>query len=159
MLDVVITGGTAVLPSGAQQADIRIEGEKIAAIGAPGSLAALGGRVVDATGQVVIPGGIDPHVHCRWPMPVPGQTQPNMTDGPDRVSQAALFGGTTTILDFALVDGDNTVQQAIERRQKEWAGDCHCDYAFHTMVQGKLDWSVPDQIVELGPSGRVQRRR
>ena len=84
------------------------------------------------------PGGIDPHVHCRWPMPTPGQTQHNLTDGPDRVSQAALFGGTTTILDFALVDGDNTVQQAIERRQKEWAGDCHCDYAFHTMVQGKL---------------------
>ena len=130
MLDVVITGGTAVLPSGATAADIGIEGEKIVAIGLPGSLAGLGAkRTVDATGQVVIPGGIDPHVHCRWPMPTPGQTQHNLTDGPDRVSQAALFGGTTTILDFALVDGDNTVQQAIERRQKEWAGDCHCDYA------------------------------
>ena len=76
-----------------------------------------------------------------------------MTDGPDRVSQAALFGGTTTILDFALVDGDNTVQQAIERRQTEWAGDCHCDYAFHTMVQGKLDWSIPDQLAEAVAAG------
>ena len=83
-------------------------------------------------------------------MPMPGQTQPNLTDGPDRVSQAALFGGTTTILDFALVDGDNTVQQAIERRQKEWAGDCYCDYGFHVMVQGKLDWSIPDQISRGG---------
>jgi dihydropyrimidinase len=153
MLDIVITGGTAVLPSGAVAADIGIEGEKIAAIGAPGSLAGLGGRVVDASMQIVIPGGIDPHVHCRWPMPTPGQTQHNLTDGPDRVSQAALFGGTTTILDFALVDGDNTVQQAIERRQKEWAGDCHCDYAFHTMVQGKLDWSVPDQLAEAVAAG------
>src|ERR1700737_320514 len=131
MLDIVVSGGTAVLPSGPLPADIGILGERIAAIGAPGSLAALGGRVVDATGQVVIPGGIDPHVHCRWPMPTPGQSQHNLTDGPDRVSQAALFGGTTTILDFALVDGDNTVQQAIERRQTEWAGDCACDYAFH----------------------------
>jgi dihydropyrimidinase len=153
MLDVVITGGTAVLPSGAQKADIGIAGEKIAAIGAPGALAGLGGRVVDAAGQIVIPGGIDPHVHCRWPMPTPGQSQANLTDGPDRVSQAALFGGTTTILDFALVDGDNTVQQAIERRQKEWAGDCHCDYAFHTMVQGKLDWSIPDQLIEAVAAG------
>jgi len=154
MLDIVIANGTAVLPSGVQHADIGIEGEKIAVIGAPGSLAPLGAtRTVDATGQVVIPGGIDPHVHCRWPMPTPGQTQHNMTDGPDRVSQAALFGGTTTILDFALVDGDNTVQQAIERRQKEWAGDCHCDYAFHTMVQGKLDWSVPDQLAEAVQAG------
>jgi len=154
MLDIVITGGTAVLPSGAETVDIGIEGEKIAVIGAPGSLAGLGAkRTVDAKGQIVIPGGIDPHVHCRWPMPTPGQTQANLTDGPDRVSQAALHGGTTTILDFALVDGDNTVQQAIERRQKEWAGDCACDYAFHTMVQGKLDWSIPDQLIEAVAAG------
>jgi dihydropyrimidinase len=156
MLDIVITGGTAVLPSGAANVDIGVEGGKIAAIGAPGSLAALGaGRTVDAGGQVVIPGGIDPHVHCRWPMPTPGQTQPNLTDGPDRVSQAALFGGTTTMLDFALVDGDNTVQQAIERRQQEWAGDCHCDYGFHVMVQGKLDHTIPDQLREAVAGGHA----
>ena len=156
MLDIVITGGTAVLPSGAISADIGIEGGKIVAIGAAGSLAGLGAqRTIDATGQIVIPGGIDPHVHCRWPMPVPGQTQPNLTDGPDRVSQAALFGGTTTMLDFALVDGDNTVQQAIERRQEEWAGDCYCDYGFHVMVQGKLDWSIPDQISEAVQAGHA----
>jgi dihydropyrimidinase len=156
MLDIVIAGGTAVLPSGAIAADIGVEGGKIVAIGAPGSLAAIGAkRTVDAKGQVVIPGGIDPHVHCRWPMPTPGQTQHNLTDGPDVVSKAALFGGTTTMLDFALVDGDNTVQQAIERRQKEWAGDCACDYAFHVMVQGKLDWSVPDQIMEAVQAGHA----
>src|ERR1700761_4715769 len=155
MLDTVITGGTAVLPTGADKADIGISGDKIAVIGAPGQLAGLGGRTIDASGQIVIPGGIHPHVHCRWPMPTPGQTQNNLTDGPDRVSQAALFGGTTTMLDFALVDGDNTVQQAIERRQKEWAGDCACDYGFHVMVQGKLDWSVPDQIVEAVQAGHA----
>jgi dihydropyrimidinase len=59
------------------------------------------------------------------------------------------------MLDFALVDGDNTVQQAIERRQKEWAGDCYCDYGFHVMVQGKLDWSVPDQIAEAVQAGHA----
>jgi len=156
MLDTVITNGTVVLPTGAANVDIGIEGEKIAAIGASGSLAALGPkRTIDAARQVVIPGGIDPHVHCRWPMPTPGQSQHNLTDGPDRVSQAALFGGTTTMLDFALVDGDNTVQQAIERRQKEWAGDCYCDYGFHVMVQGKLDWSVPDQIIEAVQAGHA----
>ena len=156
MRETVITGGTAVLPTGAEKADIGIEGGKIAVIGAPGTLAPLGaGRTIDATGQIVIPGGVDPHVHCRWPMPVPGQSQPNMTDGPDRVSQAALHGGTTTILDFALVDGDNNVQQAIERRQKEWAGDCHCDYGFHVMVQGKLDHTIPDQLKEAVAAGHA----
>jgi dihydropyrimidinase len=154
MLDVVISGGLAVLPSGPQPADIGIAGERIAALGAPGSLAQIGaGRVVDATGQIVIPGGIDPHVHCRWPIVVPGTTQHQMTDGPARVSEAALHGGTTTIIDFALVgDGDN-VRQAIERRQKEWSGDCHCDYAFHTMVQGKLAPEILPQLAEAVQAG------
>jgi dihydropyrimidinase len=154
MLDIVISGGLAVLPSGPQPADIGIAGEHIVAIGAPGSLAELGaGRIVDASGRIVIPGGIDPHVHCRWPMPVPGVAQPAMTDGPDRVSQAALFGGTTTIIDFALVDAGMTVQQAIERRQQEWAGDCHCDYAFHTMVQGKIAPELLGQLAESVAAG------
>src|SRR5499427_7070716 len=131
MPDIIIVGGLAVLPTGPETVDICVDRGRIAVIGAPGSLAGGAQRTIDASGQIVIPGGIDPHVHCRWPMPVPGQSQPNLTDGPDRVSQAALFGGTTTMLDFALVDGDNTVQQAIERRQKEWAGDCYCDYGFH----------------------------
>jgi dihydropyrimidinase len=154
MLDIVVSRGTAVLPSGPEPADIGVTGEKIAAIGAPGSLAALGaGRTIDATGQIVIPGGIDPHVHCRWPIVVPGTTQHQMTDGPARVSQAALHGGTTTIIDFALVGDGDTVQQAIERRQREWAGDCHCDYAFHTMVQGKIAPEILPQLTEAVEAG------
>ena len=154
MLDVVVSGGLAVLPSGPEPADLGIAGGKIAAIGAPGSLAALGaGRTVDAAGQIVIPGGIDPHVHCRWPIVVPGTTQHQMTDGPARVSQAALHGGTTTILDFALVGDGDGVQQAIERRQQEWQGDCHCDYAFHTMVQGKLAPELMPQLAEAVAAG------
>src|SRR5438876_10610061 len=102
MLDIVVSGGLAVLPSGPQPADIGIAGEHIAAIGAPGGLAALGaGRVVDAAGQIVIPGGIDPHVHCRWPIVVPGTTEHQLTDPAAGVSRAALHGRTTTMTDFA----------------------------------------------------------
>ena len=82
---------------------------------------------------------------------MPGTTQHKLTDGPARVSQAALFGGTTTIIDFALVDGGNTVQQAIERRQQEWAGDCYGDYAFHTMLLGKL---APEMLDAARRGGR-----
>jgi dihydropyrimidinase len=154
MLDIVVAGGLAVLPSGPEPADIGVAAGKIAAIGAPGSLAALGaGRVVDAAGQVVIPGGIDPHVHCRWPIVVPGTAQHQMTEGPARVSEAALHGGTTTIIDFALVGEGDTVQQAIERRQQEWARDCHCDYAFHTMVGGKLAPEILPQLAEAVAAG------
>src|SRR6266852_7345673 len=131
MFDTVVAGGLAVLPSGPEPADIAVAGEHIAAIGGPGSLAALGaGRVVDATGQIVIPGGIDPHVHCNWPMPMPGVATPQLTEPASRVSQAALFGGTTTTIDFAPVEGGLSVQQSIELRQRQWAGQCHGDYAF-----------------------------
>jgi dihydropyrimidinase len=147
MLDIVIAGGTAVLPSGPEPADIGVSGDHIAAIGAPGSLAALGaGRIVDAAGQMVIPGGIDPHVHCNWPIAMPGVTQPTLTEPASRVSLAALHGGTTTTIDFAPVEGGDTIQQAIERRKKQWAGACYGDYAFHTMLLGKV---APERLGEL----------
>jgi dihydroorotase-like cyclic amidohydrolase len=148
MLDSVISGGQAVLPTGAEPADIGVSGEKIAAIGAPGSLAALGARrVVDAAGQIVIPGGIDPHVHCHWPIPLPGRSEHQLTDPAAVVSRAALFGGTTTILDFAPVDPGDHVAAAIARRDQEWAGACYSDYGFHIMVLGKL---APELFGELG---------
>ena len=147
-LDLVITGGTAVLPSGPAAADIGVAGGRIAAIGAPGSLAGLGaGRVIDAAGQLVIPGGIDPHVHCSWPIPMPGQPQPMLSGSPAQVSRAALHGGTTTILDFALWNPGERLAAAIERRSREWAGACHCDYGFHIMLQGKIP---PEILGELG---------
>jgi dihydropyrimidinase len=153
MLDLVVSGGLAVLPSGAEPADIGIAGDKIAAIGGPGSLAALGaGRVVDASGQIVIPGGIDPHVHCNWPMPVP-DGEAKLTEPASRVSQAALFGGTTTTIDFAPVEGNDTVQQAIERRHQQWAGQCYGDYAFHTMLLGKIAPELLGQLAEAVEAG------
>src|SRR5690348_5944565 len=146
MLDIVVSGGIAVLPSGPEPADIGIAGERIAAIGAPGSLAALGaGRIVDAQGQIIIPGGIDPHVHCNWPMPVP-DGEAKLTEPASRVSQAALFGGTTTTIDFAPVEGGLNVDQAIERRQQQWAGQCYGDYAFHIMLLGKIAPEVLGQV-------------
>src|SRR5215470_18524562 len=154
MFDIVVSGGTAVLPSGPEAADIGVNGEHIAAIGAPGGLAAIGaGRVVDATGQIVIPGGIDPHVHCNWPMPMPGVAQPTLTEPASTVSRAALHGGTTTTIDFAPVEGGATIQQAIERRQAQWAGQCYGDYAFHTMLLGKIAPEILPQLTEAVQAG------
>ena len=69
MLDLVIRGGRVVTPDGVGAWDVGIEGEKIAALAAPGTLPAETARVIDATAQLVIPGGIDPHVHTAWLIP------------------------------------------------------------------------------------------
>src|SRR3954469_4739811 len=103
MFDLIVTGGTVVMPASTEAADIGVSGGKIVAIGAPGSLAAVGaGRTVDAAGEIVIPGGIDPTIH--WGMTVRGgrSTEPIFAAPPSQVSKAALYGGTTTMLDFAL---------------------------------------------------------
>ena len=147
MLDLILSRGLAVLPSGPEHVDIGIAQGLVAAIGAPDSLTPIGARrIVDATGQLVIPGGIDPHVHCSWPIPVPGR-EPQLSGPPEQVSRAALFGGTTTLIDFAMWQPGERLQQAIERRQREWAGACYCDYGLHVMLQGE----IPPQIFgELG---------
>ena len=139
MLDLVVTGGTAILPTGAQTADIGVAASKIAAIGAPGSLQSTGAaRTVDASGQIVIPGGIDPHIHCSMPIPFPGRNEDLLSAPPEQVSRAALHGGTTTLLDFVQCPPDQPLQRSIEARQREWAGACYCDYGLHLLLHGKL---------------------
>src|SRR5215469_13048529 len=156
MFDIIVSGGTAVLPSGPDSADLGVNGAQIAAIGAPGSLAAIGaGRMIDASGQIVIPGGIDPHVHCNWPMPMPGVAQPTLTEPAAVVSRAALHGGTTTTIDFAPVEGNDTIQQAIERRQRQWAGACYGDYANHTMLLGKIAHERLGELTEAVQAGHA----
>src|SRR6266851_8483757 len=103
MFDLIVSGGIAVMPASTEAVDIGVADGRIAAIGAPGSLAAIGAaRVVDAAGQIVIPGGIDPHIHCGMPIVGGPSNQELLSAPPDQVSRAALHGGTTTLLDFAL---------------------------------------------------------
>src|SRR3954469_22957605 len=121
MFDLIITGGTSVMPHATEAADIAVSGGKIVAIGAAGSLAAIGaGRTVDATGKIVIPGGIDPHIHCGMPIVGGRRTEQIFAAPPSQVSKGALYGGTTTMLDFALCSPDQPLQQSIEARQREW---------------------------------------
>jgi dihydropyrimidinase len=152
MLDLIISGGTVVLPSGAAAVDIGVAGDKIAAIGAPGSLGAAG-RVVDATGQIVIPGGVDPHIHCLSPIPFPGRNEDLLSAPPDQVSRAALYGGTTTMLDFVDCPPETGLQQSIEARRREWDGACYCDFGLHLLVRGKPPLAHLEALPEAIQSG------
>jgi len=156
MFDLIVSGGTAVMPASTEAADIGVAGGKIAAIGAPGSLGAIGAaRVVDAAGQIVIPGGIDPHIHAGMPIVGGPSNEDVFSAGPDQVSRAALHGGTTTLLDFALCLPDMPLQQSIEQRQREWAGNCHCDYGFHLMLRGTQTPALLDALPEAVQAGHA----
>src|SRR3954467_7164426 len=156
MFDLIVAGGIAVTPTGAEPAEIGVSGGKIAAIGAPGSLAAIGAqRTVDAAGQIVMPGGIDPHIHCGMPILGGPSNEEVLSAPPEQVSRAALYGGTTTLLDFALCLPEAPLQQSIEARQREWAGACYCDYGFHLMLRGKQNPAVFGALPEAVQAGHA----
>jgi dihydropyrimidinase len=156
MFDLIVTGGTAVMPASTEAADIGVSGGRIVAIGAPGSLTAVGaGRTVDASGQIVIPGGIDPHIHCGMPIVGGPSNEPIFAAPPSQVSKAALYGGTTTMLDFALCPPDQPLQQSIEARQREWAGACYTDYGFHLMLRGTQTPELLNALPEAVQAGHA----
>jgi dihydropyrimidinase len=153
MVDLVLRSDTVVTPQGVGAFDIAIAGEKIVAVAAKGSLpVADGTRLIDAGGKIVMPGGIDPHVHCKWFLPNPDGTA-GETDPPDVVGKAAVHGGTTTLIDFTRANQSPKLQDAIVKREEDWKGHCACDYAQHIMVEGALPIDLPGQLAEAIQAG------
>jgi dihydropyrimidinase len=152
MIDLVIRGGQVVTPHGVGDWDVAIQGERIVAVAAPGTLPETVGRVIDASGKLVIPGGIDPHTHCKWPVPFPGGDLTLSAD-PAQVSRAALFGGTTTLIDFAAWQPGESLEQTITRRLEDWEGSCYSDFALHVMLLGALPPEIFEQIGETIQAG------
>ena len=153
MVDLVLRSDTVVTPQGGGACDIAIAGEKIVAVAAKGSLpVADGTRLIDAGGKIVMPGGIDPHVHCKWFLPNPDGTA-GETDPPDVVGKAAVHGGTTTLIDFTRANQSPKLQDAIAKREEDWKGHCACDYAQHIMVEGALPIDLPGQLAEAIQAG------
>jgi dihydropyrimidinase len=156
VVDLIVTGDCVVTPHAIGPADVGMAEGRIVAVSARGALPVPdGARVVDATGKIVMPGGIDPHTHCLWPTFGAGGSITE-TMGPSVVGKAALHGGTTTIIDFTRWTHGRTIQQAIEQRIADWTGDgCPCDWALHTMVEGDLPPELPAQIGEAVEAGHA----
>jgi dihydropyrimidinase len=153
MLDLAITGGTCVLPGGTQAADIGVKDGRIVLVGGPGTLPEAT-RTVPASDRLVIPGGIDPHIHCQLEWKV-RDFPAIITDPAATVSRAALHGGTTTLIDFAQCAHDRTIQQSVEQWQKTWKDACYCDYGFHLMLMGEVPTSQFDQIGDAIQDGHA----
>jgi dihydropyrimidinase len=156
MLDLVVKGGQVVTPQGVDVLDIGVQGGTIAALGRPETLAADAGRVIDARGTIVVPGGIEPHAHISIPVPEQWAGHPDvMTQPPEAATRAAAFGGVTTVVDFA---GDLAltadpharrvpIAEAIERRRAVFRGHSYTDFAFHYILAGDVP---PQTIGEIG---------
>ena len=103
MFDLILRGGTVVTPHGTDTYDVAVSGETIAAVTNPGAIdETQANRTVDVAGKIVVPGGIDPHVHCKWHMPLPGGGV-GYTEGPEVVSRAALYGAWARMRESNLI--------------------------------------------------------
>jgi dihydropyrimidinase len=131
----LITGGTVINADGSTLADVLVDTETIAAIGR--DLAASGvtaDRTIDAAGRYVIPGGIDVHTHMELPF---GGTFAKDTF--ETGTRAAAFGGTTSIIDFAVQSRGKSLRDGLDAWHAKAQGNCAIDYGFHMIMSDVND--------------------
>ncbi len=152
-MTTLITGGTVVNATGASRADVLVDGERIVAVLSPGSqllgvdLVTSVDRVVEATGKYVIPGGIDAHTHMELPF---GGT--NASDTFETGTRAAAWGGTTSIIDFAVQRAGERVEDGLAAWHAKAAGNACVDYGFHQIIGGIDEFSLKamDTLIDEG---------
>jgi dihydropyrimidinase len=135
----LIKNGHIVTAVDSYTADILIDGETVAMIGK--NLSDVAGsidKIFDATGKLVIPGGIDPHTHMDLPF---GGT--SASDDFETGTRAAAFGGTTTIIDFAVQYHGQELNEALDVWFGKAEGKASIDYGFHMIVTDLPDERLP----------------
>ena len=157
MLDLLIRGGDVVTPQGTGKWAIGVQGERIVSIGLDDP-ASQAGRVIDATGKIVAPGGIEPHAHLASLVGMHPDGR-EFTLGPEEDTLGMAFGGTTTHLDFCFVHPATDIETALARRKERWRSRSYVDYSFHIALGGALPLKsfdqMPEAIAEGFPSFKV----
>ncbi len=146
MSRTLITGGSMIGATGVVPTDVLVDGETIAALYTPGAVAGItADRTIDASGKYVIPGGIDVHTHMELPF---GGTF--ASDTFETGTTAAAWGGTTTIIDFAVQTTGGNVVEALGAWHGKADGNCAIDYGFHQIMGGVDDDALKamDYLVE-----------
>ena len=151
-MDMIIKNGTIVTASESFRADVAVADGKITQISA--SIPTDGcEKVIDASGKLVLPGAIDAHTHLA--MPFGGTIS---SDGYFAGTRAAACGGTTTVFDFVLQDFNETMVDAVKRRDALCAPEAAVDYSFHVAVKdvsnGLID-TIDDCVAFGVPSFKV----
>ena len=144
-MSVLIKNGNIVTAVDNYVADILVDDGKVRTIGL--DLAAQADKTIDATGKYVIPGGIDPHTHLDFPF---GGTV--TSDDFQTGTIAAAFGGTTSIVDFAVQQRGHSLIQALEEWHRKAEGKAAIDYGFHMVILDLPDNRLPelDDLVRQG---------
>src|SRR5881296_1116158 len=137
----LIKNGTVVTATDQYKGDILVEDETISVIGT--ALDMHADKVIDAAGKYVLPGGIDVHTHLD--MPFGGATS---ADDFETGTRAAAFGGTTTIVDFAIQYRGQTLHHAWEEWNRKASSKAVSDYAFHCIITDLPDARL-DEMPQL----------
>jgi dihydropyrimidinase len=149
MIDLLIVNGDVVSSTSVARMDVGIKDGKIAFLASPGAMDVEAKHRIDGSGKLVVPGGIDAHVHFNFPLSDEISAQ-SATWG----SRAAAFGGTTTFLDFARQQDDGGLMTAIEGKKDELKRDRpSIDYGLHAMITGNSTLDVLDEMREAITDG------
>ncbi len=140
-MSVLIKNGRVVTAIDDYRADVFIDGETVALIGSglERGLEVAADRIIDATGKLLLPGGIDPHTHMELPF---GGTE--SSDTFETGTRAAAFGGTTSIVDFAVQTRGASTIEGLDAWHAKAEGNAAIDYAFHMIVTDLPDERVPE---------------
>ena len=146
-MSILIKGGTVLSSTGSVAADVVVDGERVTAVVAPGAWPGNADTVVDATGKYVLPGGIDGHTHMEMPF---GGTF--SADTFETGTTAAAWGGTTTIVDFAVQPKGGSLLSTLDKWHEKADGNCAIDYGFHMIVSDVNDGTLKemDACVDAG---------
>jgi len=151
--DLIISGGTVATSGGVSRCDVGISGGKIVALAEKLNGAA---RTIDAGGRLVLPGGIDAHCHLDQPK-AEGLASGGavMADGFESGSRSAAFGGTTTIIPFAVQHRGQSLRAAVADYHKRAAGQSHIDYAFHLIISDPTNAVLGQELPALVAAGHT----
>ena len=146
-MSILIKGGTVLSSTGSVAADVVVDGERITAVVAPDSWPGNADTVIDATGKYVLPGGIDGHTHMEMPF---GGTF--SADTFETGTTAAAWGGTTTIVDFAVQAKGSSLLSTLDKWHEKADGNCAVDYGFHMIVSDVNDGTLKemDACIDAG---------
>src|SRR6202451_311359 len=142
--DTLMRGGTIVTATDTYVSDVGITGGEMSVIGL--NLPAEGaGKVIEARAMLVMPGGIDVHTHLD--MPFGGTTS---ADDFETGTVAAAYGGTTTLIDFAIQYKGQPLRQAFDTWMSKASSKAVCDYAFHCIVTDVADGQLQEMNALVG---------